>query len=69
MTHPFDVNSFQELVKDDFTDEFIFDLHRLVGVDAVTEFGEILQQEREDLFPEYLNALRKYYDKRREESE
>ena len=53
-----DVSSF---TADDFTPDLLIELHQLVGVDAVTEFGELLKEKRPDLYFEYLVRLQKYY--------
>lgn len=53
-----DVSSF---TVDDFTPDLLIELHQLVGVDAVTEFGELLKEKRPDLYFYYLVRLQEYY--------
>ena len=44
--------------------ELIYDLHGLVGIDAVTEFHELVKKEQPEREQEYLDALKQYYDTR-----
>lgn len=44
--------------------EFIYDLHGIVGMDAVTEFYELVKKEQPEREQEYLDALKEYYDTR-----
>lgn len=55
--------------KEDLTMEFIGDLHGIVGVDAVEEFGSCLKKERPDLFFPFLVRLQEYYWKRETDNE
>ena len=47
-----------------FSMEFINDLHGIVGMDAVTEFYELVKKEQPEREQEYLDALKEYYDTR-----
>ena len=44
--------------------EFIYDLHGIVGMDAVTEFYELVKKEQPEREQEFLDALKEYYDTR-----
>ena len=44
--------------------DFIYDLHMLVGQDAVSEYHAFLQKTRPDLVREYEAALGRYYKER-----
>lgn len=57
----FDHIDANQFTASDFTDEFIKDLHTLVGVDAVTKFGELLEKHNPELFFYYLVRLQEYY--------
>lgn len=47
-----------------FTMEFIYDLHGIVGMDAVTEFYELVKKEQPHREKEFIDALKEYYDTR-----
>ena len=47
-----------------FTMEFIYDLHGLVGIDAVTEFHKVVKEYQPHREQEYIKALKEYYDTR-----
>ena len=44
--------------------EFMYDLHRLVGIDAVTEYFNLIEKECPDRVDEYRRVLKEYYDTR-----
>ena len=44
----------------DFSMDFIYDLHKIVGIDAVDEFYNALESEADK--ERFLDALKKYYD-------
>jgi hypothetical protein len=61
MIDPKAVKSFTE---EDFTYEFFLDLHCLVAIDAVTEFGYALKEHKPELLPTYIVKLCEYYIQR-----
>jgi len=68
MTNEFDHVDLNEFTENDFTHEFYLDLHLLVGIDAVTEFGLLLKEKKPSLYFEYLVRLQEYYWRVRDES-
>lgn len=54
----FDVS---DMKAEEITQELIGDLMGLVGVDAISEFGEILKEKRTDLVPVYIEAIKTFY--------
>lgn len=44
----------------EFSMELIYDLHKIMGIDAVTEFYEALDNEADK--ERFLKALKEYYD-------
>ena len=42
----------------------MYDLHSLVGIDAVTEYFKLLEKECPDRVDEYKRVLKEYYDTR-----
>lgn len=44
----------------ELTLDFIYDLHKIVGVDAVNEYYEALESETDK--EEFLSVLKEYYD-------
>jgi hypothetical protein len=61
MLNHFDNVNLNEFTENDFTHEFYLDLHSLVGIDAVTEFGLLLKEKKPSLCFEYLVRLQEYY--------
>lgn len=55
--------------KEDFTFEFIKDLHAIVGIDAVAEFYKTLVEDEPELVQDFIDAVEAYYDKLKEERE
>jgi len=47
-----------------FDMEFIYDLHGIVGMDAVAEYYELVKKEQPEREQEYLDALKEYYTTR-----
>lgn len=45
---------------EDFSLELIYDLHKIVGIDAVTEYYENIESEEDK--QRFLVALKEYYD-------
>lgn len=46
----------------EITMEFIYDLHCIVGMDAVTEYYEMLVEHYPHRLEEYKTKLKEYYD-------
>lgn len=44
--------------------DFIYDLHSLVGIDAVAEYFKLIETECPDRVDEYRRVLKEYYDTR-----
>lgn len=61
MTNHFDHVDVSSFTADDFTEQLIAELASLMGIDAITEFGELLKEKRPDLYFEYLVRLQEYY--------
>jgi hypothetical protein len=53
-----------KITDEPFDLELIYDLHRLVAIDAVTEYYKIIEKECPDRMDEYMRLLREYYDTR-----
>ena len=52
-----------DLKKEDITLDWIYDLHTIVGFDAVTEFAEYLRtSESEETFQYFCEKLKEYRD-------
>lgn len=66
MANHFDHVNVSSFTAEDFTPDLLIELHQLVGIDAVTEFGELLKEKRPDLYFEYLVRLQEYYWSQRE---
>ena len=57
----FDHVDVSDMKAEEITQELIDDLMGLVGVDAISEFGELLVDKRADLVPVYIEAIKTYY--------
>ena len=60
------VNHFEHVDTDtftteDFTTDFIGDLASLVGVDAIGEFGRLLEEKRPDLYDPFVESVLRYF--------
>ena len=63
----FDAESVEGLTEDELTDDFLLELHSLVGIDAVNEFGFALKKYNPDMFDIYVEKLFEYYLKRQKD--
>lgn len=53
------------IITDELFDlEFMYDLHKLVGIDAVTEYFKLIERECPERVAEYKKVLKEYYDTR-----
>ena len=58
--YEYDMSNDISHTKEDFTMEFIYDLHTLVGIDGPTEFAKMLLEYDTQLYKDFCKKLNEY---------